>query len=62
MVFDWQDNWIVILIFVAESRDGIDSLLEIDRFAEAFIFESVSYNWSIAIVMNIDLDTFDSII
>lgn len=52
----------MILIFVAESRDGIDSLLEIDRFAEAFIFESVSYNWSIAIVMNIDLDTFDSII
>lgn len=52
----------MILVLKTELTDSINSLLEIYRFAETFIFEGMSYNRSITIVMHIYFYTFYAII
>lgn len=52
----------MIFIFTAKLAYHFYCLLKIDRLTERFVVEGVCNDWSLPIIVHIDLDTFQSII
>lgn len=60
MVFDRKDDGVVIFVFLAVAIDYPDGFCEVYGFAEGFVFDGVGDNWSVIVVVHIDLHAFYS--
>lgn len=60
VVFNGEDDWIVVGMVLAEFTDLGDGLLEINRLAEGFIIKSMSNDGSFSIIMHVNLHALQS--